>query len=769
MKYRNKPCSIFLRFGLISGLILALPALLAAQSEEGAATEEIVTLTPFEVTADEDRGYASLYTLGATRINTSLDKVAASVLVANKELINDLSAINFNEIAEWFSGIHKTSTPGVNQMIMRGQALSSSATMTFRDGIKAGQRASYHIDPFVLERLEIIKGPAGVLFGTHVIGGLINQVWKAPHGENRTSIGFKSSSYDTYGGYMDTNRVWGSDNQFRTRILTSYKDGHTRHGGIDYEFSLTPMFTYMIDESTNTSLTFRYHFDDYHFAEARGLWFHDVDKVLPFGVIPNDVPMSNNADPEVGRQSELHDFELNFKHSFDMFGTLWHGRIVGRWRDHAHQFRIYLTVNHALADSQGNVLLNEAGEERLFHTNATFAQYNQMKAAGEDVDIIVYPNAIARTRQENYDQGVMAVDLNTEFDLGPTRHRLFTYFNWTTLRHQTLNRRHDWDAEKQSVFSIRPRNPAEVLSNYRLDNARQPSKALIEDFAWAIQDSISFFEDRVLAVGGVRYDYGTGSTNLGDGTTSGSESNSAWTTKFGFVAKPWEGVSIFYNKSETFIPQSGTNQLGDPFDNQWGLQDEVGFKLFLWDNRVTATWSYFNIDFTNQRVGRDFLHPTEGFISITTQEGTAVTDGWEADIIIEPINGLNIMFGLTDIDSGRVDANTGEIKKQRGVPTGFQYSIFGKYTFQEGPLQGFYAGLGLKSITDNRPGDFSDSYRVPGYDLWKLIAGYRRGPWRVNFMINNLMDDEYIVTSVARFLMTPGENRAYGLTIDYTF
>ena len=767
MKNQNRQRIISLRLGLILGLIL--PALLVAQTDEVEVEQEIVALTPFEVSEEEDRGWASLYTLGATRINTSLDKVAVSVLIANKEFLDDLAPINFNEAAEWFSGIHKTSTPGVNQMIMRGQALSSSATMTFRDGIKAGQPASFHIDPFVLERLEIIKGPAGVLFGTHVIGGLINQVWKAPHAENRTSIGFRSSSYDTYGGYIDTNRVWGSDNKLRSRTLISYKDGHSRHGGKDYEFTLTPMFTYMIDEEDNTSLTFRYHFQDYHFAEARGIWFHDADKVLPFGVIPNDVPMSNLADPEVGRQSELHDFELNFKHSFDMFGTRWHGRIVGRFRDHAHQFRIYLTVNHALADSQGNVFLNEAGEEELFHTTATFAKYNQLKAAGVDVDIIVYPNAIARTRQENYDQGLLAVDLNTEFDLGPSRHRVFTYLNWESLRHKTLNRRHNWDAEKQSVFTIQPRNPAEVLSNYRNDNATQPRNQNIENFAWAIQDSISFFEDRVLAVAGLRYDYGTGTSAFGDGTTSGPESNDALTTKFGFVGKPWEGVSIFYNKSETFIPQSGTNQLGDPFDNQWGLQDEVGVKLYLWDNRLTMTWSWFNIDFTNQKVGRDFLDPEEGFISITTQEGTAVTDGWEADLIIEPIDGLTFMIGLTDIDSGRVDANTGEIKKQRGVPTGFQYSVFGKYTFQGGPLQGFYAGLGLKHITDNRPGDFSDSYRVPGYDLWKAIFGYRRGPWRVNVMINNLNDAEYIVTSVARFLMTPGESRAYGLTVDYTF
>ena len=766
MKYQNKHRFLFPRLGLILGFMI--PAFLFAQTDEE-EEEDLIALTPFEVTAEEDRGYASLYTLGATRINTSLDKVAASVLVGNRELIDDLVPININEVTEWFSGIHKTSTPGVNQMIIRGQAVHGA--LSYRDGITEGVfNQTYHVDPFLLHRVEVVKGPAGVLFGTHIIGGIINQVWKVPFGENRTSIGTRISSYDTFGAYIDANSVSGTDNKLRTRVLVSYKNGHTRKGGPDDEFSFVPMLTYMFNKEDNTSVTFRYYYNDYHFAEARGMWFHDFDKVLPFGVIPNDVPMSNTADPHDGRMQNLHDLEVNFKHSFDALGTRWHGRVIARWRDLENNFRIWLPIHHAMADSQGNVLLDENGNEEIFGSRTTFAKYNALKAAGEDVDIIYYPNAIVRNHERSHNMGLVVADLNTEFTLGPSRHRLFTYFQTSETEEWALSSRYNWDAEKQSVFSVRPRPPSEVLSNHRPDNDSNPRIAFNDFFNWAIQDSISFFEDRFLVIGGIRYDKATGHTDfLVRGTSSDPETNSAWSTKYGFVGKPWEGVSIFYNHSETFIPRSGSNQLGDPYDNQEGLQNELGVKLYLFDNRLAMTASYFNIDFTNQLVGQDILHPTEGFITITTQEGTAVTDGWEADIIAEPIKGLELMIGMTDIDSSRVDQATGDLKKQRGVPTGFQYSIFGKYTFQGGPLEGFYAGLGVKHITDNRPGDFSDSYRIPGYDLLKGVLGYRRGPWRVNLQINNLNDKEYIVTSVARFLMTPGEPRTFGLSVDYTF
>ena len=631
------------------------------------------------------------------------------------------------------------------------------------------------MNPFVLQRLEVIKGPAGVLFGTHNIGGIVNQVSKQPLNENRTSIGFNTGSYDSFGAYIDSNRVSGPDDRFRSRVLFSYKDGHTRHGGPDEEISFVPMFTYMLNEQSNTSVTFRYEYNDYHIAEARGMWFTDANGELPLGIVPVDVPMSNIADPDVGRKSESHSLELGLLHSWDMFGTRWHGRVLGRYRDQAFTFRIYLPIFHSLADSQGNVLLNDDGNELRFTSvggsTATFDLYRQMKSAGDDVDIILFPSTIVRHRGDDFQQSVFSFDMNTEFDLGPTRHRVFTYLQYADEQNIDSNSRFDWDSEKQSVFSIRPRNISEVLSNFRADNATQPRKFDGQNFNWAIQDAISLFDDHFVAVGGVRYDWGTGTTVYANGTVVPPEDNSAWTTKFGFVGRPSEGVTLFYNRSQTFIPQSGQNELGDPFENQEGKQDEGGVKLNLFDNRVVVTASVFNIDFTNQKVSIETPDPGgSGFINLTTQEGTAVTEGWEADINLQPVDGLDLIFALSDLDTGRVDQSTGEIRAPRGVPTGkLVYSIFGKYTFQGGPMEGFYAGIGVKHVPDGRPGDSGDSFRVPGYDTWKAVFGYRKGHWRINAMIDNLTDAEIVDTPVAFFLVTPGERRNYGLSIDYTF
>jgi iron complex outermembrane receptor protein len=772
MKHQNRQRFTFLRLGLILGLIL--PAQLVAQTDEvekdEEKDEEIAVLSPFEVTAEEDRGYASLYTLGGSRINTYLENAPTSVITVNQKFMQDIIPIDVNEVLEWVSGVYKASTPRVNQLIIRGQNVGSNS-LHFRDGLKetAGGFGTGRSDPFVVQRMEVIKGPAGVLFGAHPIGGIVNKVSKKPLSEKRTKIGFSIRSYDTYETTFDMNRTFGENNKTRSRILFKYKDGHTRHGGPDDEITFVPMLDYIIDEESNTVASFRYEYNDAHYAEARGLWFTDHENNLPFGIIPNDSKQHNPADPEAGRQAETHSFELTFKHSFDMFGAPWNMRALARHMRNNYQFRIYISSNHIVMDGQGIPLTDADGNILNFNSNITFPEYLQLRDSGQSVDIAVQ-NSIVRNRQNNFQESLVALDLNTEFDVGATRHRLFTYLQFDSRTRETGNWRFDWDTELQSIFNYRPRDPREILSNYRIDRPNQPIVIDTEGFNWAIQDNVSLFEDRLFLVGGMRYDWGRGGTTRADGTASAPRVHTDWTSKVGFVGKPWDGVSIFYSRSETFVPQTGENELGVPHKNQIGLQDEVGVKLNLLDSRIVATASWFAIDFSGQFITVQTVIPGQpGFTQVGEQLGSVTTDGWEADINLQPFDGLDLIISVQDINTGRVDRATGEIKKPRGVPTGFNYSIFGKYTFQKGPLEGLYAGLGLKNVADGRPGDGADSYRIPGFDIWKLICGYQRDHWRISAAIDNLTDDEYVVTSVAFFLITPGERRRYTVALDYTF
>lgn len=757
MNYRNIPRSILLRIGLISGLTLTLPALLSAQTEGGEASEEIITLTPYEVKSDTDRGYASTYSMGGSRINTELSKLPLSVIPVNEHLISDLLPVDLIEALQYVSGIAMTSTPRANQLIIRGLP---STTLTHRDGI---QESAAHEDPIVIQRLEIVKGPAGVLFGSHKLGGIVNRVTKVPFKGDRTSIGIDVRSYDTYGVRFDINRAFGKNDQWWGRILYHYQDGHMRANGIDDERTLVSMLTFEMNEKTNTRLAFRYHFNRYHYMEPRGVWFADPDGVLPFGIIPVDARSGNVGDPDVGNQAESHNFELGFTHSFDMLGTNWFMRANVRHRDQKFLFRIYLPRDHGLLGPDGELLTLEDGTTRNLRTNTTFADWKRFKASGEAVDIVVLP-FIARHRPSNLDETVFSFDLTSEFDTGGLRHNLMTYTQFSNNDGWFFNSRYDWDTELQSVFNVQPRDPAQVLSNWRPDNPREPGRTETEGFNWAIQDSVSVFEERLVFSAGIRYDWGRGATFRADGSFLAPETNTDWTKKFGAIFEIVDGVNLFYSNSETFIPASGENVLGEKFDNQEGLTDEFGAKLNLWEDRVVVTTSYFKIDFTNQRVSEQDV---ESGSNVVRQIGTAKTKGWEADMFFQPIDAISLMIGLQDVNTENIQ-RSGASVRPRGVPIGFNYSFLGKYTFQKGPLEGFSVGLTYKSIQE-RAGDSADRFTAPGYEVMNLFLSYKKGKWLFRGFIDNLTNEEYLITPVASFLMTPGDKTTYRFAMDYTF
>ncbi len=239
-----------------------------------------------------------------------------------------------------------------------------------------------------------------------------------------------------------------------------------------------------------------------------------------------------------------------------------------------------------------------------------------------------------------------------------------------------------------------------------------------------------------------------------------NESNHGWSSKFGLVGKPLEGVSLYYNHTGTFLPQAGLDHNNAPFDNLEGVMDEVGAKLGLFGGKLTGTVSVFESRLKNQIINGDTLPNgrRERF-----QVGMNKTDGWEADIRWQPIPAWSLLAGYGDITS----VNQLGIRI-RHVPQGPNYQIFTKYVVQNGPIKGAFAGLGYV-FTNERAGDNTDTFNLPSYDVFDLLAGYARGRWRVQVNVKNLFDDTYIATGGSARRAVLGEFRNIRVTTGYSF
>src|SRR5688572_31373237 len=159
--------------------LVAFAPLVAQPAQRSTSSNEVVSMSPFNVSSTNDHGYGVSNTVGATRINVALKDVPQSITVINQEFLKDLGGSELMDAAKYVSGVTAAGAPNSGQMTLRGWNTSGA---TYRDGLidPIYQHGGSAIDMSSYDRVEFIKGPSGTLYGSHTTGGIINLVSKLP-------------------------------------------------------------------------------------------------------------------------------------------------------------------------------------------------------------------------------------------------------------------------------------------------------------------------------------------------------------------------------------------------------------------------------------------------------------------------------------------------------------------------------------------------------------------------------------------------------------
>jgi outer membrane receptor for monomeric catechols len=207
MKLRLLPKFNFVLY-VFFGLLLLLPVAQGQQQEN----EEIIELSPFEVSSTGDIGYLATSTLAGSRINAQLRDTAASVSVFTEEFIRDLGAIDLQTVLS-YSVSAETSVGDVGQNPSGNDNVDAMPTYNFRvRGFNSTRSRNYFrwdltIDTYNTERLDESRGPNSILFGVGSAGGIINTTTKrARIGRDITNIQLSVGSWENYRGTLDVNR-----------------------------------------------------------------------------------------------------------------------------------------------------------------------------------------------------------------------------------------------------------------------------------------------------------------------------------------------------------------------------------------------------------------------------------------------------------------------------------------------------------------------------------------------------------------------------------
>lgn len=661
------------------------------QSNPTSAEEEIEIV----VTGEQETGYSVPNASTATRTDTPLRDLPQSIQVVPEQVLDEQQVVRIDEALRNVSGVTfrgiDTQTRGLDFSI-RG----FEDAPVLRDGFR-----TFVNQPFPevanLERIEVLKGPASVLFGELQPGGAINLVAKKPLTEPfyETELqvgnrGFVRPRFDVSGPLTANGSLL-----YRLNGLYQRSDSFRDYDQEERRLFIAPTLTWRISDSTELTVSLEYA-DDKRPAEFGLPAFGNGVVDVPRDRIPNE--------PNDTRTNEYLRVGYDFEHKFS---ENWKLRNAFRYSQNEFNFNV-IAYPDDFDEATGT-------ETRFFAAQETQTQdYSlQTNVIGEfATGAIAHTLLFGVDLNHSTEDGVSVGDFETpiELDIFSPVYRQFTKPDRDIL---PVVESFETEADRLGIY---------------------------------VQDQISLF-DNLKLLAGLRYDTidqktTTAQTIFDPVGGEQTQNNDAFTPRVGIVYQPIEEVSLYASYSQSFNPNTETTASGDLLEPEKGEGYEVGIKAKLFDN-IFATLAYFDI--TKQNVAVADPDPTvfDAFIATGEQKSRGV----ELDLAGEILSGWNIIFSYAYIDAEITEDENSTFVGSRlpGVPK-HSASLWTTYELQSGNWQGLGFGLGF-NFAGEREGGLPNSFEVDSYFITNAAVFYRKNNWRFALNFKNLFDVNYIETA----------------------
>jgi len=707
--------------------LLLLPVCLPVTAQEQG--EEVIQLSPFTVDAASDDRYRASASISATRTSTPLADLPLNIQVFTGEFIEDLAAYSLDDVLEYSASVVKSGTGSAND--------DNTSTFTIR-GFEApyatrnGFRRIWSIDPLTIDRVEIVKGPASLLYGQVPPGGVINYITKKPTFVPRSSAKVTVGNYGYLRGELDVGGPLGPGRVFAYRLLAANESREAEARFYEKQ-TQTVAPSLLWQPSPETSILLDLEFSKKAITAPIGLFplYDTTDfignlRIRDFLPVPRDY---NIRGP--GAFSKTTDFNgtLTVLHRLN---HLFSARLVAANGD-----------SRFLSVSGGTGLLTQPART-LARTHG--ASENQPEYTNLQAELL------GEFRWKNVEWDVLA---GVEWFDRDSENR-----SWTT---PVAVRPAPWRYDDPTSWDpfVNPFPGDYTLSNH--------SSATSGGESVFLSNQLRLLDRRLHLLAGIRYDqFDTGGANLVTGSSSTSFDGDRWSPQAGALFRPSPGVSFFASYSESFVPNFTTlinranalqRDAAQPFETTTaeplvGEGLEAGVKLQLFKERLSATVSFFEIENTGIiRNVQERPHPTRSDLAsldFQNQSGTDRSEGVDIEFIATLNRNWQVLGSVTFLDAfvksdEQTPANVGKV--QPNAPKR-AYAVYSNYTFSEGSLAGLSLRAGMSYVGDREGIGQAGFYNpLPAYRLWELGLGYR-GTWRdhayhVNLVAKNLTDEFY--------------------------
>lgn len=660
-------------------------------------------------------GYVANRTLTGVKTSTPLRQIPQSVAVVGAEQIRDQKPATFDQIFRYTPGVLGEQFGGDTRndwFILRGFRAQQDAF--FLDGLSLFSTAfaTWKLQPFALERVEVLRGPSSVLYGGGSPGGIVNAVSKLPTAEPvryiETGINNFGNGYLTF-DFGDRAVLPPGSGTLDYRFAGVVKGGGTQVDFTqDNSYYLAPSFTYRPDADTRFTLLAQVSHDQTNGNN----WLPYVGSVTsaPFGRISSKLFTSEPGQDFVRRDQAMIGYQ--FEHDFSNGLT---------FRQNARYAKVNVNINSYIG----------AGWDGP-PANATLARYR-----------FLANDSAALGQVDNQLEG--------RFNTGFVSHKVLFGVDYKNYRID------DWQASGFPAGSLNVLSP--VYENYVPVSPPYLNRVLEQQQLGAyLQDQMTI--DRLTLVLSGRND--TVSTQQFDrqGPFKSRESSAA-TGRAGAMYDLGFGISPYVSYATGFNPVIGTTATGAFFTPEESKQIEAGVK---WEpvgsnTRIDVAW--FDLRKTNALT----VDPTNVFFQV--QNGEVTSRGVEASIVSNVTPELKLVGQVTGYDLFiSQDPNVALLgKRPVAIPTFFA-SIWGDYTFQSGPLAGFGFGGGIRYVGESFA-DQANTMVVPERTLYDAAVHYEYKQWRAALNVTNLTDKLFVSTCDGLTSCFYGERRRATLSLAY--
>ena len=739
-----------LGYGGVGLSLLALPVFGYAQTgdnEDSRLGSE--TLAPLTVqgqavnSADAPTtGYSADATRAATKTDTPLIQTPKAIDVVPREQIEDQGARTINNALRYTPGVFTGlagSSSRQTTIALRGFP-GGDVNNTFLDGLRLandpGSFTNIQIDPFFLERIDVVKGASSVLYGRAQPGGLVNFVTKKPLAEQQGRVQVYGGSFDTYGAGLDVTGPLPNPELGNYRVTVSGETSNTQYDIVERErFTIMPQVSFNLADDTSLLL------QAYIQRDPEG-GFHGS---VPYDISVEDDRFGRTVDDswvDVAADYETFDRDIN---------------LLSYQLDHEVSDNVTLT-------SKGRYAEVDTDLKQVFQ-NGFIADLSPDAQAALPYDTASLSSAALQRFYSRSQDDLKAVSFDNnvqiDFDTGAIEHRLLAGFGYqqrqNSVRAATTGR----------ATPLEPFDPDYFGDPILDDDSLAPANDReLREIGFYLQDQMQWNQFHLVLNG--RQDYLKREYTNGSTGERVDRSDDALTGRAALLYESQWGLSPYVSYSEGFNPSAYTPFNGDVAAPVESYQYETGLKYQ--PPGVDALFTLALYDLTQENVQQRFNVSPPRFVGVGDVESQGIELSARADVtdrlnFIASYSHSSVEYADDFPANGIVAGNT-----FTRTPDDLA-SAWAKYDL----TPGIDIGAGVRYVGDSYA-DAANTLEVPDYTLADAFLGVELGEYapsldgatlRVN--ANNVFDKEYVEACFSQTNCYYGYGREVIATLDYQF